>query len=237
MRILLIEDDIKLAERTAEYLRNHRFEVEVVHDGEAGLHQALRGAHDVILLDLMLPKLEGLEVCKQLRAKSSVPVIMLTARAEEVDRVLGLEMGADDYLVKPFSPRELVARIRAVLRRGQAQTESLSLDSKQVGPMRINRKTRRVDVNQQICTLTSYQFDILWVLADARDQVLTRKQLYRRVRSLRGETQDDFDPSIDRSIDVHLSKIRQALAAADPQGEQLIQTIRGVGYMLASLPL
>lgn len=234
MRILLIEDDIKLAERTAEYLRNHRFQVEIANDGESGLALAQRNEHDVILLDLMLPRLDGLEVCKQLRMHRSIPIIMLTARAEEADRVLGLELGADDYLVKPFSPRELVARIRAVLRRGQALPEDPSLDVKHVGPMRINRRTRRVEVAQNACILTSYQFDILWVLAESCEQVLSRNQLYRRVRSLRGEIKGDFDPSIDRSIDVHLSKIRQALATADPQGEHLIQTIRGVGYMLTS---
>ena len=234
MRVLLVEDDSRLAERTAEYLRDHSMEVEIAADGELGLSRAIRGGHDLVLLDLMLPGIGGLDLLRQLRQRSRVPVIMLTARGEEADRILGLELGADDYLPKPFSPRELVARIRAVLRRAQGPAEESANVS--VGSLVVDRDRRRVEVAGVACELTPYQFDLLWVLAEAREHVLSREQLYNGVRSLRGDPPADFDPSVDRSIDVHLSKIRQALAAADPSGEGLIRTIRGVGYVLAPPP-
>ncbi len=241
MRVLLVEDDSKLAARTAEYLRGHDFEVEIAGDGELGLARALRGEHDVVLLDLMLPRKGGLEVCKELRQRSGVPVIMLTARGDEVDRILGLEIGADDYLPKPFSPRELVARIRAVTRRFEATakakqdaaTGDAAAQQHRVGPLVIDRSRRRVTIHDKPCTLTAYQFDLLWVLASSRDHVLSREQLNARVRALRGEPAGDFDPSVDRSIDVHLSKIRQALAATDKTAKGMIRTVRGVGYVLS----
>ena len=232
MRVLLVEDDSRLAERTAEYLRDHVMDVEIASDGELGLSQAVRGGHDIVLLDLMLPRLGGLEVLRQLRERSRVPVIMLTARGEEADRVLGLEVGADDYVPKPFSPRELVARIRAVLRRTQPLPQESNAIT--VGPLIVDRDRRRVEVKAVACELTPYQFDLLWVLVEAKEHVLSREQLYNGVRALRGDPPTDFDPSVDRSIDVHLSKIRQALAAADPSGEGLIRTIRGVGYVLSA---
>ncbi len=239
VRVLLVEDDNKLAARTAEYLRGHDFEVEIAGDGELGLARALRGEHDIVLLDLMLPRKGGLEVCKELRQRSSVPVIMLTARGDEVDRILGLEIGADDYLPKPFSPRELVARIRAVMRRFEATRAQRgasgddAAEQHSVGPLTIDRSRRRVTIGDELCTLTAYQFDLLWVLASSRDHVLSREQLNARVRALRGEPAGDFDPSVDRSIDVHLSKIRQALTATDKSAKGLIRTVRGVGYVLS----
>ncbi len=231
MRVLLIEDDVRLAEHTAEYLRDHEAEVEIVHDGEQGLARAQAGGHDIVLLDLMLPKLDGLSLCKQLRQGSNVPVIMLTARGDEVDRVVGLELGADDYLGKPFSPRELLARIRAVLRRnsGAAEPPSAVLD---IGQLAIDRDRHVASFAGVTLELTAFQFDLLWVLARAAGRVLAREHIYNDVRQLRGDPPADFDPSVDRSVDVHLSKIRAALAAAAPEGAQLIRTIRGVGYVL-----
>ncbi len=231
MRILLIEDDARLAERTAEYLREHEGEVEIVADGELGLQRATKGNYDVVLLDLMLPGLDGLEVCKQLRARSNIPVIMLTARGDEVDRVVGLEIGADDYVPKPFSPRELLARIRAVLRRHQSAAEP-ETQSVTVGGLEIDRDRRTARLHEGVVELTAFQFDLLWVLARNPGRVLARGQLYNQVRALRGEPATDFDPAVDRSVDVHLSKIRAALTAAHPDGAQLIRTIRGVGYVL-----
>jgi DNA-binding response OmpR family regulator len=231
VRILLIEDDARLAERTAEYLRHHDAEVEIVGDGEVGLAQAQAGKHDIVLLDLMLPKMDGLELCKELRQRSQVPVIMLTARGEEVDRVVGLELGADDYMPKPFSARELLARIRAVLRRHHSGGASRQTPLA-VGPLAIDRDRRTATCSGRPLELTAHQFDLLWALADAAGRVLTRKELYCRVHQLRGEDAGDFDPSIDRSIDVHLSKVRQALAAERPNADQLIRTVRGVGYIL-----
>jgi DNA-binding response OmpR family regulator len=231
VRILLIEDDERLADVTAEYLRGHDAEVEIVADGELGLSRALRTEHDIVLLDLMLPSLDGIEVCKRLRQESSVPVIMLTAKGDEVDRIVGLEIGADDYLPKPFSPRELLARIRAVLRRHQAnpseETQTIS-----VGPLHVDRDRRVATLHDQPVELTAYQFDLLWILAKGAGRVLARAQLHNQVRALRGEDPVDFDPAVDRSIDVHLSKIRSALGAAHDDGADLIRTVRGVGYVL-----
>jgi DNA-binding response OmpR family regulator len=231
-RVLLVEDDARLAERTAEYLQGHDFTVEVAADGELGLARALSGEHDVVLLDIMLPRRDGLSVCRELRQRSAVPVLMLSARSEEIDRVLGLELGADDYLAKPFSPRELVARIRAVLRRGAATTASSAGTLRSCGPLRVDRDRHRATVEGAACELTAYQFDLLWILAGAPEQVLTREQIHQRLRALRGEAPSDFDPSVDRSIDVHLSKVRAALTSAHPSGAGLIRTLRGVGYML-----
>ncbi len=238
LRVLLVEDDARLAERTAEYLQGHDFVVEVAGDGELGLTRALTGEHDVVLLDLMLPRRDGLSVCKELRQRSSVPVLMLSARSDEIDRVLGLELGADDYLAKPFSPRELVARIRAVLRRGAPATPAGAPpgttpgNQRRCGPLVVDRDRHRASVEGLACELTAYQFDLLWILAGAPEQVLTREQIHQRLRALRNEPPADFDPAVDRSIDVHLSKVRAALAAAHPGGAGLIRTLRGVGYML-----
>ena len=241
LRVLLVEDDARLAERTAEYLQGHDFVVEVAADGELGLQRALSGEHDVVLLDIMLPRRDGLSVCKELRHRSAVPVLMLSARSEEIDRVLGLELGADDYLAKPFSPRELVARIRAVLRRGAPAAPPVTAgaagpaapNQRRCGPLTIDRDRHRASVDGTPCELTAYQFDLLWILAGAPEQALSREQIHQRLRALRGEPPADFDPAVDRSIDVHLSKVRAALAAADPSGAGLIRTLRGVGYMLA----
>jgi DNA-binding response OmpR family regulator len=237
--VLLIEDDARLAERTAEYLQGHEMQVEVAGDGERGLQRAEAGGFDVVLLDLMLPRLDGLEVCRRLRQRSRVPVIMLSARSEEIDRVLGLELGADDYLPKPYSPRELVARIRAVLRRAApspAPTPTAAPaeppQTRRVGPVVVDRARRRVEVAGAACELTAHQFDLLWLLAEAAGEVLSREQLHQRLRALRGQPPAPYDPSVDRSIDVQLSKIRSTLGAADPRAAGMIRTVRGVGYVL-----
>jgi DNA-binding response OmpR family regulator len=234
VRLLLVEDDARLAEHTAEYLRDHDAEVEVVGDGARGLARAASGEHDLVLLDVMLPGLDGLEVCRQLRQRSSIPVIMLTARGDEIDRVVGLELGADDYVPKPFSPRELLARIRAVLRRQPAAAAPATTGQRvEIGPLRIDRERRTVQVEAQALELTAYQFDLLWVLATNAGRVLGREQLHGQVRQLRGEPQVEFDPAVDRSIDVHLSKIRGALGSVSDAAKALIRTVRGVGYVLS----
>ncbi len=232
MRILLIEDDERLAEVTAEYLRDQEAHVDVVPDGADGLQRALEGEHDIVLLDLMLPSLDGISVCKQLRAQSNIPVIMLTAKGDEVDRIVGLEIGADDYLAKPFSPRELLARIRAVLRRHTATPTEDQTSSVLAGPLAIDRERRIAELHGERVELTAYQFDLLWVLSLNAGKVLERGDLNNRVRELRGDPPIEFDPSVDRSIDVHLSKIRAALGAAHDDGKDLIETVRGVGYVL-----
>ena len=237
VRILLIEDDERLAERTAEYLRTHKADVEIVGEGERGLERAASGEHDIVLLDLMLPGIEGLELCRKLRQRSRVPVIILSARGEEVDRIVGLEIGADDYMPKPFSPRELLARIRAVLRRHEATSGGGVAGSEllEVGVLNIDRARRVAALGAATCELTAYQFDLLWVLASQAERVLSRNQLHAQVRALRGEPPQEFDPTVDRSIDVHMSKVRQSLAAADAErGPALIKTVRGVGYVLGA---
>ena len=233
MRLLLIEDDARLAEHTAEYRRDHDAEVEIVADGAVGLERAAAGEHDLVLLDLMLPGLDGLEVCKQLRQRSSIPVIMLTARGDEIDRVVGLEIGADDYLPKPFSPRELLARIRAVLRRNAGHSDAADAQRVEIGPLQIDRDRRTAQVGETALELTAYQFDLLWVLARGAGKVLSREQLHANVRQLRGEPAIEFDPAVDRSIDVHMSKVRGALSSVDARAKTLIRTIRGVGYVLS----
>jgi DNA-binding response OmpR family regulator len=237
VRILLIEDDDRLAQRTAEYLHSHKAAVEIVGNGDHGLERAGSGDHDIVLLDLMLPGIDGLELCRKLRQRSRVPVIILSARGEEVDRIVGLEVGADDYMAKPFSPRELLARIRAVLRRHAGTGGDVDADQLTVGPLEIDRARRTAVIAGTTCDLTAYQFDLLWVLASQAERVLSRTQLHAQVRALRGETPQEFDPAVDRSIDVHLSKVRQALATAnDATGSGLIKTVRGVGYVLTPEP-
>jgi DNA-binding response OmpR family regulator len=230
VRVLLIEDDVKLAERTAEYLRDHGAVVEIVADGDTGLARAQAGGHDIVLLDLMLPGMDGLAVCKQLRASSGVPVIMLTARGDEVDRIVGLELGADDYMPKPFSPRELLARMRAVLRRGAST--STNATELRVGALAIDRERHVATFGDTQLELTAFQFDLLWVLARSAGKVLAREQIYNEVRKLRGESPASFDPAVDRSVDVHMSKIRAALTAAGPDGATVVRTVRGVGYVM-----
>lgn len=230
MRILLIEDDARLAEHTAEYLQGHNAQVEIVPDGTLGLERAAAGEHDVVLLDLMLPGIDGLQLCKELRQNSGVPVIMLSARGEEVDRIVGLEIGADDYLPKPYSPRELLARIRAVLRRGQ--TTEVEGEKIERAGLSIDRGRREASFHGSKMELTAYQFDLLWALATRPGKVIKRADLFAEVRRLRDEPPQEFDPSVDRSIDVHLSKVRQALGRASSDGDKVIRTVRGVGYVL-----
>jgi DNA-binding response OmpR family regulator len=224
IKVLFIEDDDRLARLTARYLESHGVQVEHAADGVDGLARALRGAHDVVLLDLMLPKRDGLDVCRELRAKRHVPVIMLTARGEEADRVLGLELGADDYMAKPFSSRELLARIRAVVRRARGQAGPAQKQLR-AGRVVVDTATLRATLDGKVLTLTTYEFNLLRVLAERPGRVLTREQLLELVT---GTTEEAFD----RSIDVHISRLRQKLGD-DPRAPGILKTVRGAGYMLA----
>lgn len=221
-RLLMIEDDRDLATMVAEYLGRYGFELELAHTAGEGLAQALRGSFDVILLDVMLPDGDGFDVCRHLRAESEVPVIMLTARGEPADRIVGLELGADDYLPKPFEPRELLARIKAILRRGSRGSERARL---RYGRLEIDHDARTVTLAGEPCTLTSYQFDILWLLATHAGRVLSRDFLMDR---LKGNEVEAFD----RSLDVHVSRIRAAIED-DPKHPRRIVTVRGAGYVFA----
>jgi len=224
LRALLVEDDARLAALTREYLGGHGVAVEVVADGRRGLTEAQRGGWDVVLLDLMLPGLPGLELCRELRARSDVPIIVLTARGEEADRVMGLELGADDYLAKPFSPRELLARIRAVTRRAKGRAGP-ALKAVKVGALVVDPSARRVTLSGQAVELTAYEFALLHALAERAGRVLSREQL---MEFARGSAEDSFD----RSVDVHVSRLRQKLGD-DPKRPRLIKTVRGAGYVLA----
>jgi two-component system OmpR family response regulator len=224
LQALLVEDDARLAALTREYLGGHGVAVEVVSDGRRGLQEALRGRWDVVLLDLMLPSLGGLEICRELRARSDVPVIVLTARGEEADRVMGLELGADDYLAKPFSPRELLARIRAVTRRAKGRAGPATRPVR-IGGLVIDPSARRVTLRGKAIDLTAYEFALLHALAERAGRVLSREQL---MEFARGSAEDSFD----RSVDVHVSRLRQKLGD-DPKRPRLLKTVRGAGYVLA----
>jgi two-component system OmpR family response regulator len=223
IRVLMIEDDEKLARLTARYLENHGLLVEREFDGHAGVRAIMRATFDVVLLDLMLPGMGGMEVCREIRSRSDVPVVMLTARGEEADRVLGLESGADDYVAKPFSSRELLARIRAQVRRARGgsgpRAEILT-----VGALKIDTTARGVSLHNKAVNVTSYEFALLRALAERPGRVLSREQILDLTR---GTAEEAFD----RSIDVHVSRLRQKLET-DPRHPSLLKTIRGLGYML-----
>jgi DNA-binding response OmpR family regulator len=224
---LLIDDDARLGALVAEYLGQHEIDVTVVGDGERGLAALRRRRFDVVLLDLMLPGADGLEICRRLRAipeLATLPVIMLTARGEDVDRIVGLELGADDYLPKPFNPRELLARIRAVLRRSAGPGPGPAAPRFRSGALEIDFDAREVTVGGRREVLTHYEFELLAALARSAGRVLSREQL---LDALKGTEYEAFD----RSIDVHISRLRAKLEA-DPKAPRLIKTVRGVGYRL-----
>lgn len=221
---LLVEDDERLARLTVEYLQGHDVVATWVADGPKGLDEATRRRYDVVLLDVMLPGIDGLEVCRGIRQRSDVPIVMLTARGEEADRVMGLELGADDYMAKPYSPRELLARIRAVLRRTRGQAGP-AVRTVTVGSLVVDPQGRRATLAGQELALTSYEFDLLRALADRAGRVLTREQLMELAK---GSAEESFD----RSIDVHVSRLRQKLGD-DPRHPKLLKTVRGSGYVLA----
>jgi two-component system response regulator CpxR len=220
VRVLLIDDDVELCELVSEYLDGEGFEVETLYDGDKGLARAQEGAHDLVILDVMLPALSGFEVLRRLREISSVPVLMLTARGDEVDRIVGLEMGADDYLPKPFNPRELAARMRAVLRRTAA--EPAIGDRMVVDDLVIDLAARSVNVGETELQLTGVEFNLLEALVRSAGTVVSRDDLSRAALFRRAS-------AFDRSLDVHLSNLRRKLGPSADGGER-IKTIRGVGY-------
>lgn len=219
-RVLLVDDDDRLAAMLVTWLGQRGVVVERAPDGRSGLARARAGQFDAVILDVMLPDLEGFEVLRQLRAHSAVPVVMLTARGDELDRIVGLELGADDYLPKPFNPRELLARLRAVLRRGAPASAEGML---RFGDVEVDRDARVVRLRGEARPLTGHQFELLRVLAENAGKVLTRAQLMEKVR---GQELEAFD----RSIDVHISRIRAAIED-DPKNPRRIVTLRGAGYV------
>jgi DNA-binding response OmpR family regulator len=222
--ILIIDDDTRLSAMLADYLTSAGFQVRTAATGNAGLQDIARRPPDAIILDVMLPDLEGFEVCRRIRASSNLPILMLTARGDETDRIVGLEIGADDYLPKPFSPRELAARLKAVLRRTQQQS-STETPILRFGRLEIDRSRRVVELDGNECGLTGYQFELLLALAENAGRVLSRERL---MEITKGDELEAFD----RSIDVHISRIRAAIEA-DPKHPRRILTLRGAGYIFA----
>ena len=227
-RILIVDDDVELCSLVEEYLTAEGFGVECVHEGETGLQKAQSGSFLLMVLDVMLPGISGFDVLRRLRTKSRLPVLLLTARGEDVDRIVGLELGADDYLPKPFNPRELVARIRAVLRRTSAEganTQAPPPEMLKVGDVELDPATRTVWQGGRTVELTSVEFNLLEALLREAGRVVTREQLVSAVLSRK------FSP-FDRSIDMHVSKVRKKLGDGNGETER-IKTVRGVGYIFA----
>jgi two-component system, OmpR family, response regulator CpxR len=217
LRILVVDDDVELASLLREFLEREGFKIEFAHSGTAGLEAALRGGFDIVVLDVMLPGLDGFEILRRLRPHSAVPVLMLTARGEDVDRIVGLELGADDYLPKPFNPRELIARIRAILRRMEPRPNAGRLE---INGVLIDPGAREAFCGGRRIELTTLEFDILEQLMRAAGRVLSRDAL---MEALYNRKATPFD----RSMDMHISHLRRKLEAC---GSTLIKTVRGVGY-------
>lgn len=217
--VLVVDDEPSVRKVASAYLEREGFQVRTAADGLDGLRQAEAGDLALVVLDLMLPKMSGLDVCKRLRASSNVPVILLTARGEEFDRVLGLELGADDYVVKPFSPRELVARVKAILRRTSGEAAPLPAVYED---LRVDPVTRAASLAGQALDLSALEFDLLYELARAPGRVFTRNELIKRVWG------EDF-PGVDRVVDVHLVSLRKHLGESG-QSPRFIHAVRGVGY-------
>ena len=224
--VLIIDDDTRLSAMLSDYLTNAGFSVRCAATGNMGLAELSRLPPAAVILDVMLPDSDGFEMCRKIRATNDVPILMLTAKGEETDRIVGLELGADDYMPKPFSPRELLARLKAILRRSQAAPAPQS-EVMRFGNLEIDLGSRTVRLDAKDFALTSYQFDILVALAKNAGRVLSRDQLMDLVK---GEELEAFD----RSIDVHISRIR-SLIETDPKHPKRIITVRGAGYVFARI--
>jgi DNA-binding response OmpR family regulator len=223
--ILLIDDDIELCSMLTEYLSRFGFHITAVHRGDTGLKAALERRYSLILLDVMLPGIDGFEVLRQIRATSQVSILLLTARGEDVDRIVGLEIGADDYLPKPFNPRELLARMRAILRRSSASNAKTEPTCLRVDNLELDTAARTVLQSGKKIDLTDVEFALLEVLMRSPGQVVSREQLSESVLERK------FHP-FDRSLDMHISRLRRKLCA-DGAGDEQVKTIRGAGYQLA----
>ena len=223
-RIRVVEDEETLAEAISFLLSKEGFDVAVAATGPAAIESFEKSGADLILLDLMLPGLSGTEVCRQIRTKSSVPIIMLTAKDSEIDKVVGLELGADDYVTKPYSSRELIARIRAVLRRGELQDTDIEGTTLEVGPVRMDTDRHIISVNGEVVAIPLKEFELLEFLMRNAGRVLTRVQLIDRVwgSDYVGDT---------KTLDVHIKRLR-AKIEKDPANPEFIQTVRGMGYKM-----
>jgi len=226
-QILVIDDDSELCELVAEYLEPDGYKVEAVHDGESGLERALSGEHALAVLDYMLPGMNGFEVLRQIRARSRLPIVMLTARGDDMNRIIGLQIGADDYLPKPFNPLELVARINAVLRRAQAEpAQKADREVLVVGDIEMENRTRTVRRADKVVELTVVEYSLLEKFLSAPGRILEREELVKEV------LHRNLTP-FDRSIDTHVSNLRKKLGH-EVNGVERIKTARSVGYIYAS---
>ena len=222
MRLLIVDDDAELCSLLGEFLRREGYMVECVHDAKSGLAKAFEGGYDLLVLDVMLPGLDGFEMLKRLRAQSRIPVLMLTARGEDVDRIVGLELGADDYLSKPFNPRELAARVKAILRRTDTKS---SRGKVEINGIELDPGTREVLLEGKPVEITTLEFDILEQLMRSAGRVVSRDELMENLYNRKATP-------FDRSIDMHVSHLRKKLEAGKP----VIKTIRGVGYQFSQSP-
>lgn len=222
--ILVIDDDPELAELLEEYLGSRGFGVTVAPDGASGLERAAAGGVDLVVLDVMMPGMDGFEVLRQLRRAGGLPVVMLTAQGDDTDRIVGLELGADDYLPKPFNPRELLARIRAILRRTGEGSEEAEDSAVVAAGIRVDPARREVTLEGQPVRLTTTEFDLLRALVSAAGRVIPRERLMELAR---GQEWAAYE----RSVDVHISHLRKKLGD-DPRRPRLIKTVRGVGYFV-----
>lgn len=224
-RILLVEDDERLAAITAEYLTKNNFDVKIEGRGDTAEERIVRDAPDLVILDVMLPGKDGFEVCKAVRDKYAGIILMLTARDEDYDQILGLELGADDYIAKPAQPRVLLARIKALLRRNHAGEWGAEAETLQFGAFKISQQTRSASLNQEAIDLTTAEFDLLWLMATHAGNVLSRDDLLQELRGI------GFD-GLDRSIDARISRLRRKLND-DPDNPKRIKTVRGKGYLFS----
>jgi DNA-binding response OmpR family regulator len=220
--ILVVEDDSKMLNLLKLYLEREGYEVIATRDGTTAIEAANRARPNLVILDLMLPQLDGIEVCRRLRAASDVPIMMLTARVDEVDKLLGLSLGADDYVTKPFSPREVVARVKAILRRTTRESQKKVLRH---GDLEMDVERHRVMVNDEEVRLTPIEFKLLWAFLESPERAFSREQLLNRIYAFH-----EADV-VDRTIDVHVGKLREKLGD-DPINPRYIATVRGVGYKL-----
>lgn len=221
LRVLLIDDDIELCQMMAEYLLAEDFALEIANDGEAGARQALSGNFDLVVLDVMMPRFNGFDALRLIRTSSQIPVIMLTAKGDEIDRIVGLELGADDYLSKPFNPRELVARLRAIQRRVSTRNQQIG-EVIRAGSIAIHSAERVIEWRGQALEITTTEYSLLEVLARNAGRVVSKSELYEQAL---GRPESRYD----RSIDVHVSNLRHKLGTLE-DGRSPIQTVRGVGY-------
>lgn len=226
-RILVIDDDEELCELIAEYLKLEGFAIEAVHRGEPGIERALAGEFSFLVLDVMLPGANGFDVLRRVRAESKIPVLMLTARGEDIDRIVGLELGADDYLPKPFNPRELVARIRAILRRSHTESPLQPPNNERflLGDVELDKGARIVRRAGEMIELTTVEFDLLELLMRAAGRVVTREEIVNKILGRKFM-------AFDRSVDMHVSNLRKKLGHRLGEAER-VRSVRGVGYIYA----